>query len=262
VAHADRTGSSQAAIAATESYVAAQLAGDSSGHDWWHVARVRALALRIAEAEEGDPTVVELAALLHDVADWKVSGSETAGAEAAQQWLSGLDIDTEVRDHVVAIVAGVSFKGSAAVDVPLSVEGSCVRDADRLDAMGAIGIARTFAYGGHVGQPLHDPGVAPQRDLAGASYRASRSSTINHFHEKLLLLRDRMTTATGRELAEHRHQVMQDYLLEFHAEWDGRDSTETETAGVTGLESARQAHPTDADLRPACHRRPDTTGRG
>jgi uncharacterized protein len=210
-------------IAATEDYVAREMAGDNSAHDWWHVARVRAMALRLADAEGANRTVVELAALLHDVADFKVSGSETAGAEAAQEWLTGQDVEAAVRHHVVAIVAGVSFKGSGAADAPLSLEGQCVRDADRLDAIGAIGIARAFAYGGHIDQPLHDPDQPPQLDLTGSTYRANRTSTVNHFHEKLLLLRDRMTTAAGRQLAEHRHEVMQRYLADFAAEWEAAD---------------------------------------
>jgi uncharacterized protein len=210
-------------MTATEDFVAREMAGDNSAHDWWHVARVRALALRLAAAEGADRTVVELAALLHDVADWKVSGSETAGAEAAQDWLSRQGVDPEVRDHVVAIVAGVSFKGPGSPDAPLSLEGQCVRDADRLDAIGAIGIARAFAYGGHIGQPLHDPDQPPRLDLAGSAYRTIRTSTVNHFHEKLLLLRERMTTSAGRRLAEHRHQVTQRYLADFAAEWEAVD---------------------------------------
>jgi uncharacterized protein len=210
-------------MAAAEAYAAREMAGDNSAHDWWHVARVRALAIRLAAAEGADRTVVELAALLHDVADWKVSGSETAGAEAAYDWLTAQGVDPAMRDHVVAIVAGVSFKGSGATDVPLSLEGRCVRDADRLDAIGAIGIARVFAYGAHIDQPLHDPDQPPQLDLTGSAYRVNRTSSINHFHEKLLLLRDRMTTATGRRVAANRHEVMLRYLADFAAEWDAVD---------------------------------------
>jgi uncharacterized protein len=196
-------------IALTEEYVHQELADDSSGHDWWHVNRVRRLALRLAREEGADELVVELAALLHDVADYKLSGSEQAGPRAAEQWLSGRGLADDVIEAVVAIVAGTSFKGADIADRPLSIEGQCVRDADRLDAMGAIGIARAFAFGGHKGRVLHDPNA--------------ESTSLNHFHEKLLLLKERMTTGSGRRIAEHRHQVMLDFLREFDREWDARD---------------------------------------
>jgi uncharacterized protein len=181
-------------VALAEEHVRRELAGDSSGHDWSHVDRVRRLALCLAREQEADVLVVELAALLHDLADYKLGGS----AEAVEEWLSAQDVVSEVVDAVVPIVAGVSFSAAGAADPPLSIEGRCVRDADRLDAMGAIGIARAFAYGGHAGRAFQD--------------------TLDHFDEKLLLLRDRMSADAARRLAEHRHRVMIDFLEELERE--------------------------------------------
>ena len=210
-------------VTRTEEYVRRQLAADGSGHDWWHVDRVRRLALRLAREEAADELVVELAALLHDVGDYKLSGSEEAGPKLAGEWLRSQGLPESVVAAVVEIVAGISFKGAGAADPPLSLEGRCVRDADRLDALGAIGIARAFAFGGHKGRALHDPRVGPQRHADAAAYRSAESTTVNHFHEKLLLLAERMETAGGRRIAEHRHRVVQEFLDEFLAEWDAAD---------------------------------------
>ena len=212
-------------IAHAEDHVRRLLAGDSGGHDWWHVERVRRLALRLAREEQADELVVELAALLHDVADYKLSGSEEAGPRGVERWLSEHEVRADLIEAVVAIVAGVSYKGAGVGDAPLSVEGQCVRDADRLDAMGALGIARAFAYGGESGRLIHDPGVAPERHADVESYMASTGTTINHFHEKLLLLKERITTASGRRIAEHRQQVMLEFLDEFEQEWAARDAS-------------------------------------
>jgi uncharacterized protein len=186
-------------VALAEGHVRRELAGDSGGHDWSHVDRVRRLALLLAREEEADELVVELAALLHDLADNKLGGSP----EAVEQWLFAHDVAPEVVGAVVPIVAGVSFSAAGAADPPLCIEGQCVRDADRIDAMGAIGIARAFAFGGHAGRALHD--------------------TLDHFHEKLLLLRDRMSTDAGRRIAEHRHRVLLEFLEEFELESTGGD---------------------------------------
>lgn len=209
-------------IATTADYVRELLARDTSGHDWWHIERVRQLALRIGREEGADLFVVELAALLHDVADWKFhDGDETVGPRRARQRLSGLGVDAETIDHVCGIIAGVSFKG-AGVPTPMStLEGRVVQDADRLDALGAIGIARTFAYGGHVGQAMHDPDVPPEQHESFAAYKRSRGTTINHFHEKLLLLKERMSTQSGRALAEERHAFIEQFLERFEREWKG-----------------------------------------
>jgi len=195
----------------------------ATGHDWWHVCRVRRTALAIAAAEGGDPFVVELAALLHDVADRKFGGGDWgAGARAAAAWLRSLGVDHQTVDQVAAIIDGLSFKG-AGVPTPMATpEGAAVQDADRLDALGAIGIARAFAYGGMRGRPLHDPDVPPTPHPTAAAYAAATGPTLNHFPEKLLLLEDRMQTATGRRLAEERHRFLEAFLARFLAEWDGR----------------------------------------
>jgi uncharacterized protein len=173
-------------------------------------------------AENADLLIVELAALLHDIADWKLhDGDLSVGPKRAKDWLDSLAVDSSIADHVCAIIANISFKGAAVEQPPLSLEGKVVQDADRLDAMGAIGIARAFAYGGAKGRAIYDPAVRPTEHRSAASYLKSGSHTINHFYEKLLLLKDRMNTATGRAIAEARHRFMEDYLQQFYKEWDG-----------------------------------------
>ena len=213
-----------AVLERTEAYVRERMQGEGTGHDWWHVHRVRAAALRLAAEEGADPFVTELAALLHDVADHKFhGGDETAGPRAAREWLAGLGVDEATTEHVARIVAELSFKG-AGVPTPMSsLEGAVVQDADRLDAIGAVGVARAFAYGGSRGRPLHDPEAAPEAHGSFAAYKASTGPTVNHFHEKLLLLRDRMNTPAARRIAEDRHRFMQEFLDRFHREWDGVD---------------------------------------
>ena len=196
--------------------------GESSGHDWWHVYRVWKMALRLGETEGADLLTVQLAALLHDIADWKFhAGDLSAGPRAARVWLEAQLVGAPVVAHVCAIIERVSFKGAGVLTEMPSIEGRVVQDADRLDALGAIGIARAFAYGGHDGRPLHDPASAPVLHESAEAYRNDRGSTINHFHEKLLLLKDRMQTRTGRAVAEIRHAYMMSYLQQFHAEWQG-----------------------------------------
>jgi len=211
-------------LARTEAHVREAMSGEGTGHDWWHVHRVRRMALRLARDEGADPYVTELAALLHDLADHKFhGGDETAGPRAARAWLQSAGADAETIDRVCAIVAGVSFRG-AGVETPMPTpEGRVVQDADRLDALGAIGIARAFAYGGSRGRPLHDPGSAPEAHDSFEAYRAGTGATTNHFHEKLFLLRDRMHTAAARRVAEGRHRFMEEYLARFRAEWEGED---------------------------------------
>jgi uncharacterized protein len=209
-------------IAQTAAHVRQLLARDTSGHDWWHIERVRAMAMRIAEGEGADPFVVELAALLHDVADWKFHGGDhELGPRRAGEWLASLGVDRATIDHVCEIVAHVSFKGSGVRTPMRTLEGQAVQDADRLDALGAIGIARAFAYGGHAGRAIHDPNVPPEVHHSFAAYQRSTGPTVNHFYEKLLLLKDRMNTATGRQLAAARHAVMEQFLARFFAEWNG-----------------------------------------
>lgn len=205
----------------TADHVRHLLAGDSSGHDWWHIERVRGMALAIGRVEGADLYVVELAALLHDIADWKFhGGDDDLGPRRASEWLTGLDVEPAVIEHVVEIIRQVSFKGAQVATPMRTLEGQVVQDADRLDAIGAIGIARAFAYGGHAGRALYDPGVAAEGHASFEAYKKNSGPTINHFHEKLLLLRDRMNTPTARRLAEGRHQFMVDFLQRFHAEWN------------------------------------------
>jgi uncharacterized protein len=213
-----------AVLERTEAYVRERMHGEGTGHDWWHVHRVRAAALRLAAEEGADLFVTELAALLHDVADHKFhGGDETAGPRAAREWLAGLGVDEGATEHVARIVAELSFKG-AGVPTPMSsLEGAVVQDADRLDAIGAIGVARAFAYGGSRGRPLHDPEAAPEAHGSFAAYKASAGPTVNHFHEKLLLLRDRMNTAGARRAAAERHRFMEEFLERFGREWEGAD---------------------------------------
>jgi uncharacterized protein len=215
-----QTVSRQSIVDRTAQYVRETLAADSSGHDWWHIERVRAMALAIGRREGADLFVVELAALLHDIADWKFHGGDDAlGPRLAREWLASLAVEPQTTDHVCDIIAHLSFKGAGVATPMLTLEGRTVQDADRLDAIGAIGIARAFAYGGHKGQPLHDPQLAPQAHASFADYKQNRTTTVNHFHEKLLLLKDRMNTPTGRALAEARHAFMEQFLAQFDDEW-------------------------------------------
>jgi uncharacterized protein len=209
-------------IAATEAFVKETLPVDATGHDWPHVFRVRRNAMEIGRAEGADLHVVELAALLHDIADHKFhGGDEAAGPSVARQWLASQGAPAELIDHVCQIIARLSFKGAAVTQEPLTLAGQVVQDADRLDALGAIGIARAFAYGGLKGRPLHDPEILPQEHATFEAYKNSAAPTLNHFYEKLLLLRDRMHTATGRRLAEERHAFLEEFLRRFHQEWNG-----------------------------------------
>lgn len=208
-------------ISLTVDHIRKVLADDSSGHDWWHIDRVRRTALEIAREEQADLGVVELAALLHDVADWKFhGGDDQAGPRAAREWLELNNVDPKVVDAVCEIVAGVTFKGAGVVTEMSTLEGKCVQDGDRLDAIGAIGIARAFAFGGHFGRPMHDPETPHQLHESFAAYKSKHSPTINHFYEKLLLLKDRMQTSTGRRLAAQRHAFMEAYLKQFFSEWN------------------------------------------
>lgn len=212
----------QAIIDAAVRHIREQFKDDSSGHDWWHIYRVWRMAVRLAESEGADLYVVQLAALLHDIADWKFhDGDLTAGPRAARLWLESQAVPAATIDHVCEIIARLSYKGAGvATDMP-TLEGRVVQDADRLDAIGAIGIARAFAYGGHAGRLLYDPEHPPEQHASAQAYRNSRGPTINHFHEKLLLLKERMQTATGKQLAHQRHTYMEGYLEQFHAEWEG-----------------------------------------
>ncbi|MCZ4407546.1 HD domain-containing protein [Cryomorphaceae bacterium 1068] len=203
--------------------VKATFEGEGTGHDWYHIDRVRKVALKLAQSEGADMEVVELAALLHDIADHKFHDNDlTAGPAKAKSIILEYGGDQELADRVSTIITETSFKG-AGVETPVSsIESAVVQDADRLDAIGAIGIARTFAYGGHRNQPIHDPVLEPTLHGNFEAYAKTRTSTINHFYEKLLLLKDRMNTNSGKGMAEERHAFMESFLEQFHREWEGR----------------------------------------
>lgn len=210
-------------IAQTAQMIKAKFDDDASGHDWWHIWRVWQLAKRIAVEEGADTFVVELGALLHDIADWKTNeGDLKASGTATREWLTGLEVESTLVDQVVKIVDKVSFKGAGVKDVMKSLEGQIVQDSDRLDAMGAMGIARVFAYGGHKGRPMHNPVKSAELADTFEKYKNGGQTAINHFYEKLLLLKDRMHTTTGKRLAEGRHAYMEKYLEQFYAEWEGK----------------------------------------
>ncbi len=211
------------AIRQTADMVKDRLGGESSGHDWWHVERVRRNALRIgAEEKKADMFVVEISALLHDISDWKFNGGdEEASSREAVEWLKGLGVDANTMERVSSVIGEVSFKGRGVTTVPSTIEGKIVQDADRLDAMGAIGIARAFAFGGRMGREIYDPDEKPQLHETFEQYKKNRGNTINHFHEKLLLLRDLMNTDTARRMSAERHDFMLEFLDRFSREWEG-----------------------------------------
>lgn len=211
-------------IEQTRAFVEKKFSTESTGHDYWHMYRVWKLATHIATSEDDvDMFTLELAALLHDIADWKFhGGDEEAGPKAAREWLESLNVNNDTIEHIENIIRNVSFKGAHVETNLKTIEGQIVHDADKLDAIGAIGIGRTFAYGGANGRPMHDPNRAAEQHTTFDAYKNSNSPTINHFYEKLLLLKDRMLTKTGHDLAQHRHEVLQNFLEEFLAEWDGK----------------------------------------
>lgn len=209
-------------LAATEAFVKEQLAQAEAGHDWWHIHRVHTLACKLGEAERADMLVVQLSALLHDIADAKFhGGDEEVGPARAAAYLAQTELDAERQKHVVDIIRHLSFKGGFNKGKFYSLEYAVVRDADRLDAMGAIGIARTFHYGGFKNRPLYDPSIPPVQYADREAYKGSTAPTLNHFYEKLLLLKEGMLTETGKRLAEVRHAVLQAFVDQFLAEWHG-----------------------------------------
>ncbi len=210
-------------IEKTAVFVRQSLSKAEGGHDWWHACRVWKTATRLAGEENADPFVVQLGALLHDIADAKFhDGDETLGPGIARDFLQKQGVDEKVVDHVVKIIKNISFKNSFEGPGFQSKELDVVGDADRLDALGAIGIARTFNYGGHKGFALYDPDIPPQKHRSKEDYKKSSAPTLNHFYEKLFLLKDRMKTRTGKKLAEARHRFMEAYIGQFLEEWEGR----------------------------------------
>lgn len=190
---------------------------DGTGHDWWHIYRVWQMAIKICEQEKADLYVVQLSALLHDIADWKYfNGDETVGPKKAKEIFKKHKVKEDVINQVVEIVANLSFKGAGVLTKIKTIEGMIVQDADRLDAIGAIGIARAFAYGGYKNNLIYDPAKKPVMHKTKKEYFNSKGTTINHFYEKLLLLKDLMNTSTAKKIARRRHKVMEDFLKNFY----------------------------------------------
>ncbi|MBW3128219.1 HD domain-containing protein [Hymenobacter profundi] len=212
-------------ISHTTAFVREKFLHEGSGHDWAHIERVWRTTQALARQTPGaDTTIAELGALLHDIADWKFhGGDEEAGPRAARTWLLDQGVGEEVIQPVETIIREISFKGLG-VPTPMStLEGALVQDADRLDAIGAIGVARAFAYGGHKGRLLHDPAVPPVQHESFESYKKNDSPTINHFYEKLLHLRERLNTPAAKRVAEGRQRFMEEFLTQFLREWEGED---------------------------------------
>ena len=205
----------------TKTFVREKLRGAEAGHDWFHIERVRKLSLKIAEKEKADLLVVQLAALLHDIADPKFhNGDETLALKISRDFLESRHAEENVIEKVLFIIQHISFKNSNEAPEELPVELQIVQDADRLDAIGAIGIARTFNFGGYKNNPMYDPEIPPKLNMSKEAYKKSDGTTINHFYEKLLLLKDLMNTETAKEIAEERHQFMLRFLEEFYKEWE------------------------------------------
>jgi uncharacterized protein len=204
-------------------FVKEKLENAEGGHDWFHIERVYKNALLIAKGEDCDLVIVQIGALLHDIADSKFhDGDETVGPKTARAFLESENIDESIIQHVINIIENISFKGGNFEKKFNSKELEIVQDADRLDALGAIGIARCFNYGGFKNRALYNPEIPPKLNMGKEEYKNSESPTLNHFYEKLLLLKDKMNTATGRRIAEERHQYMEGFLSQFYAEWEGR----------------------------------------
>jgi len=207
----------------TVEYVKQEFSDDSSGHDWWHIYRVWKNAITISEHEKADSFVVQLAALLHDLDDWKFNKSEDETPLRAKAWMESCNVEPGIVDQVCEIIMHISYKGANVENKMKSIEGFIAQDADRLDAIGAIGIGRAFAYGGYKNRMMYDPDFPPQLHATFDQYKNSKSATINHFYEKLLLLKDMMNTPTAKRIARQRHEVMLKFLDQFMSEWEGKD---------------------------------------
>ncbi len=203
----------------TEDHIKELFDGEGSGHDWWHIFRVRKLALKISEQEGGDRFAVEMAALLHDLDDWKLQTDNNASR--AEAWLKQMDVEAVQQEKILQVISEVSFKGAEVKTAATSKEAKIVQDADRLDAIGAIGIARTFAYGGNKNRLMYDPNIPPVMHNNFDDYKKSTAPTINHFYEKLLLLKERLNTSSALQIANERHAFMEVFLDRFFGEWNG-----------------------------------------
>lgn len=208
----------------TERFVRSELGEDATGHDWFHIERVRRNALHISNQEKiGDPFIIEMAALLHDIPDEKLNESVVHGKAKLESFFQMVKVPEEAKKHIIEIIESISYKGGRKTDL-LTVEAKIVQDADRLDAIGAIGIARAFAYGGKKGQPIYDPNIQIREEMSLQEYRNGKSTSIHHFYEKLLKLQDLLNTDTARKLAASRQQMMVLFLEQFYQEWDGLES--------------------------------------
>jgi uncharacterized protein len=214
---------SSSIIQSTIEYVKTALKNSEGGHDWFHIERVWKNAMLIAKEEECDMELVQLAALLHDIADSKFhGGDEELGPKTAVNWLRSQNYPQDRIDRIASIIRAISYKGGANEHEDHSIEFHIVQDADRLDAIGAIGIARTFNYGGFKNRAIYDPSIAPNLNMTKEEYKKSTAPTINHFYDKLLLLKDLMNTESGKRIAEQRHQYMEGFLNQFYNEWNGQ----------------------------------------
>ncbi|UMB52803.1 HD domain-containing protein [Lutibacter sp. A64] len=209
-------------IANTVTFVKKTLKNAEGGHDWFHILRVWNNAKLIAKTENVDLFIVELGALLHDIADSKFyNGDETVGPKVARAFLEAEHVSEEIIRHIEQIITNISYKGGNFKQTFISLELNVIQDADRLDAIGAIGIARCFNYGGFKNRQLYNPEIAPKLNMSKEEYKKSDSPTINHFYEKLLLLKDKMNTVSGKKIAEERHIYMENFLQKFYSEWNG-----------------------------------------
>lgn len=203
----------------TEKYIKDFFKDEGSGHDWWHIFRVRNMALKLAVKEGGNIFLIEMAALLHDLDDWKLGGNEEESL--AKKWLMKMNIEKHFSEKIIQIIEQVSFKGAGVVTNAISLEAKIVQDADRMDAIGAIGVARTFAYGGSKARLIYHPEIKPVLHDNFEDYQKNNAPTINHFYEKLLLLKDLLNTNSAKQIAEKRHRFMEEFLKQFYNEWEG-----------------------------------------
>ncbi|GAA0394488.1 HD domain-containing protein [Paenibacillus motobuensis] len=209
-------------IQEAEQFAHAELEHDQTGHDWWHIQRVVQMAKRLARAEKADEFICTVAALLHDVADEKLNVSKQAGLDKVSDWLSKHDFKGADQEHIIEIISNLSY--NAGKNPPMhTLEGQVVQDADRIDAIGAIAIARAFLYAGVKGNPIHDPQIPPRSEMTAEQYRQEKSTGINHFHEKLLKLNSLINTESAKQIAAERHSYMEQYVERFYREWSGEE---------------------------------------
>ena len=205
----------------TKEFVHKELENDASGHDWWHIVRVAEMAKKIAKHEQADSFICEMSALLHDIADEKLNATEEEGLKKVKEWLYSINLDKKSIEAIMDIISKMSYKGGGQPALQ-TLEGKIVQDADRLDAIGAIGIARTFAFAGANGDIIYNPAIAPREQMTKEEYRNGKSTAINHFYEKLLKLKQLMNTDYAKIIAEERHLFMESYLQMFFKEWEGK----------------------------------------